>query len=362
MQIALSLARRGLGRTWPNPAVGCVLVKDDRVIGRGWTQPGGRPHAETEALKRAGGSARGATAYVTLEPCAHHGKTPPCAQALIDAGVARVVIALGDPDPRTDGQGIDQLKKAGVEVVADVCQPEAEALNIGFLRCIRDNRPAVTLKTATTLDGRIATQSGASQWITGSGARDAGHLLRATHDAILVGAVTAIHDDPALTCRLPGMDDRSPVRIVMDGRMRLPLTHRLVTTARETPAWMVVLRPRSPDQAERRDAYGAAGVDLIEVDMDDNGNPSLQQALGEMASRGITKLLIEGGGRIAAAFLQESLVDEIVWFRAPCIIGGDGVPAIGAFGVDALSEAAGMRRVDVRRIGDDMVERYVRQD
>lgn len=362
MQIALSLARRGLGQVWPNPAVGCVLVRDNRIVGRGWTQPGGRPHAETEALMRAGDAARGATAYVTLEPCSHQGKTPPCAQSLIDAGIARTVIALGDPDPRVDGGGIALLERAGVDVELGLCAQEAEALNVGFLHRIRDSRPTITLKTATTIDGRIATQSGASQWITGAGARAAGHLLRATHDAILVGSGTAIHDNPSLTCRLPGMADRSPVRIVLDGRMRLPLTHRLVTTAREVPTWMVALRPRSPDQTERRKAYVSAGIEMLEVDMDDNGNPDLAQALKEIASRGVTRVLIEGGGQVAAAFLREQMVDEIVWFRAPCIIGGDGIAAVAGYGVDALTEATRMRRIDVRKLGDDVVERYVRQD
>lgn len=362
MRIALSLARRGLGRVWPNPAVGCVLVRDGRIVGRGWTQPGGRPHAEAEALMRAGDDARGATAYVTLEPCAHHGKTPPCAQALIDAGIARAVVALGDPDPRVDGGGIALLEKAGVPVELGLCSKEAEVLNIGFLRRIRDSRPAITLKTATTIDGRIATQSGASQWITGADARAAGHLMRANHDAILVGSGTAIHDNPSLTCRLPGMADRSPVRIVLDGPMRLPLTHRLVTTARDVPTWMVMLHPRSPDQTERRNAYASAGVELLEVDMDDTGNPDLGQALREIASRGVTRVLIEGGGQISAAFLREHMVDEIVWFRAPCIIGGDGLPAIAGYGVDALTDATRMHRIDVRKIGDDVVERYVTQD
>lgn len=361
MQMALALARRGLGQVWPNPAVGCVVVQDGRVVGRGWTQPGGRPHAETEALRRAGDGARGATAYVTLEPCAHHGKTPPCAQALIDSGVSRAVVAMRDPDPRVDGGGISMLEKAGIAVDLGLCSVEAAAVNTGFLRRIRDNRPTITLKTATTADGRIATQSGDSQWITGPDARAAGHILRATHDAILVGSGTAIHDDPSLTCRLPGMARRSPVRIVLDGRMRLPLTHRLVATAREVPTWIVILHPRSPDQTERRDAFVSAGVDLIEVDMDDDGNPNLGQALEEIANRGITRILIEGGGRVAAAFLRGRMVDEIVWFRAPCVIGGDGIPAIGGYGVDRLTDAIRMDRVEVRKIGNDLVERYLIQ-
>jgi diaminohydroxyphosphoribosylaminopyrimidine deaminase/5-amino-6-(5-phosphoribosylamino)uracil reductase len=280
---------------------------------------------------------------------------------LIDAGIARVVVAAGDPDPRVDGGGLTMLEKAGLQVERGLYEAEAELVNIGFFRRIRDGRPSITFKTATTMDGRIATHSGDSQWITGPEARQVGHLLRATHDAILVGAGTAMHDDPSLTCRLPGMADRSPVRIVLDGRMRLPLTHRLVTTATEVPTWMVVLHPRDDGQSERRDAYAAAGIEILEVDMDDNGNPDLTQALGQIAGRGVTRVLIEGGGRVAAAFLKERMVDEIMWFRAPCIIGGDGIPAIAGYGVDKLSDVFRLRRTDIRKVGSDVVERYLLQ-
>src|SRR5689334_20006331 len=213
MRAALALARRGLGTVWPNPAVGCVIVSDGRVVGRGWTQPGGRPHGETEALRRAGEAARRATAYVSLEPCCHWGKTPPCVDALIAAGVRRVVVALEDPDPRVAGRGIARLRDAGVEVETGVCTEEAAEINAGFFCRLRLGRPLVTLKLATSLDGRIATRSGESQWITGPPARERSHLLRATHDAILVGTETVIADDPQLTCRLPGLADRSPVRV-----------------------------------------------------------------------------------------------------------------------------------------------------
>ncbi|MGQ3031841.1 MAG: bifunctional diaminohydroxyphosphoribosylaminopyrimidine deaminase/5-amino-6-(5-phosphoribosylamino)uracil reductase RibD, partial [Ferrovibrionaceae bacterium] len=220
MRHALGLAARGLGRTWPNPAVGCVLVRDEIVLARGNTQPGGRPHAEVVALSRAGSQAAGATAYVTLEPCAHHGKTPPCADALIAAGIGRCVVALQDPDPRVDGGGIRRLLAAGIPVTTGVCEAEAAALNAGFLMRVRQGRPLVTLKLATTLDGRIATHAGESRWITGATARARGHLMRADHDAIMVGIGTALTDDPDLTCRLAGLEDRSPVRIVLDGRLR----------------------------------------------------------------------------------------------------------------------------------------------
>jgi len=358
MRAALGLAPRGLGTVWPNPAVGCVIVRQGRVVGRGWTQPGGRPHAETEALARAGAAARGATAYVTLEPCAHHGETPPCAQALIDAGLGRVVVALEDPDPRVDGGGIRMLREAGIATETGLCGPEAAALNAGFLRRVRDGRPMVTLKAATTLDGRIATRGGDSQWITGEAARAQGHLLRANHDAILIGAGTAMADDPELTCRLAGLEDRSPVRVVLDGRLRLPLTHRLVVGAGEVPTWLFAFAAGDKARVARRRAYVEAGVEVIDAEADESGNPDPYAVLAELARRGITRLLIEGGGRVAATFLAAGLIDEIVWFRAARIIGGDGVPVIAGFGTERLEEAVDAHLVDMRYVGEDVMERY----
>ena len=358
MQTALALARRGLGRVWPNPAVGCVIVRDGKTVGRGWTQPGGRPHAETEALRRAGDAARGATAYVTLEPCAHQGETPPCATALIDAGISRCVIAAGDPDPRVDGGGIRMLKAAGIEVACGVCEAKAEALNAGFLSKVRSQRPFVTLKAATTIDGRIATRGGDSQWITGPAARQYGHLLRATNDAILVGANTALLDNPTLTCRLPGLLDRSPVRVVLDGHMRLPLTHNLVLEAGRTPTWLFALAPTDSAGRERRRAYADCGVTVFDVERDDNGRPRPEDVLHQLAGEGITRLLIEGGGVIAAAFLSLKLIDELVWFRGASIIGGDGLPAIAAFGVDRLQDAPQATRISVEAMGAELIERY----
>jgi len=231
MRSALELARRGLGIVAPNPAVGCVLVQGGRVVGRGWTQPGGRPHAETEALRRAGAASRGAVAYVTLEPCCHWGQTPPCTDALVAAGVRRVVVGAEDPDPRVSGRGIERLRAAGIEVELGICAEAAAELAAGFLLRMRAGRPLVTLKLATTLDGRIATHGGESQWITGPLARQRAHALRADHDAIMVGSNTAVVDDPLLTCRLAGLAARSPVRIAVDSRLRVPLTHKLVAGA-----------------------------------------------------------------------------------------------------------------------------------
>lgn len=364
MAAALTLARRGLGQVAPNPAVGCILVAGDRVAGdrvaggqvvaRGWTQAGGRPHAETEALRRAGALARGATAYVTLEPCAHHGKTGPCAEALIAAGIARAVVATVDPDPRVSGRGLALLEAAGVAVTLGVLEAEAQALNGGFFERL-GGRPLVTLKLATSLDGRIATQHGDSQWITGPAARARGHLLRAEHDAIMVGVGTAIADDPALTCRLPGMATRSPLRVVADGRLRLPLTHQMVRSAGAVPTLVVTAEGNDPARCA---AFAAAGVEIVAVPADPRGSPAPRQTLAALAARGITRLLVEGGGQLAASLLDARLVDRLVWFRGPLVIGGEGRPAVAALGLDRLIEARRFHLEGVARIGDDLVESY----
>ncbi len=354
MAAALVLARRGLGQVAPNPAVGCILVHDDRVVGRGWTQPGGRPHAETEALRRAGDHARGATAYVTLEPCAHHGRTGPCAAALAAAGVARVVVATVDPDPRVSGRGLARLAAAGVATTLGVLEAEAQALNAGFFERL-GGRPMVTLKLATSLDGRIATQHGDSQWITGPAARARAHLLRADHDAILVGVGTAIADDPSLTCRLPGLQGRSPIRVVADGRLRLPLTHQLVRTAGTVPTIMLAIQGTDPDRVA---AFAAAGATVLAVAADAAGHPAPRPALAALAARGVTRLLVEGGGRIAASLLGAGLVDRLIWFRGALVIGGEGRPAVAALGLDRLAEARRFQLEGVARLGDDLVESY----
>jgi len=357
MQAAIRLAQRGLGQTWPNPSVGCVIVLNDILVGRGWTQQGGRPHAETVALNQAGNAALGAAVYVTLEPCSHKGVTEPCAKALIDAGVARVVIGIEDPDPRVNGRGIKMLREAGIEVTVGVCATEAERVTSGFLKRNKDNRPQITLKFATTLDGRIATKSGDSKWITGDFARRSGHMLRANHDAILVGSLTALQDDPSLTCRLPGMFNRSPLRIVVDGRMRLPLTHNLVVGAPEIPTWLFTFS-ETQENADRRRAYQAAGVKIFDINLDENGYPDLKVLVGILADKGITRLLVEGGGTIAAAFLKLGLIDEVFWYRSAKIIGNEGLPAIGGMGVECLQDAICMKTHYVERVGDDFIEQY----
>jgi diaminohydroxyphosphoribosylaminopyrimidine deaminase/5-amino-6-(5-phosphoribosylamino)uracil reductase len=358
MAAALVLARRALGTAWPNPAVGCVIVRDGLVVGRGWTQRGGRPHAEAEALRRAGTAARGATAYVSLEPCAHFGETPPCAGALVGAGVVRAVVATIDPDPRTRGRGIERLRVAGMEVVTGVGEAVARDLNRGFLLRVGEGRPMFTLKMATTLDGRIATRTGNSRWITGERARRAGHWLRATHDAILIGSETAVADDPQLSCRLPGLEGRSPLRIVADGRRRLDPGSALVKSAGARPVWVMTL---PGDRGPRRRALEAAGCRVIEVAADAAGHPDAAAMAGAFAARGLTRVLIEGGGTLAASFLAAGLVDEVAWFHAPRIIGGDGRPAAAAFGVDAIAEAPGFIRLRTCEIGEDLMESYARE-
>ena len=353
MAAALGLARRGLGSVWPNPSVGCVLVSQGRVVGRGRTARGGRPHAETEALAQADYLARGATAYVTLEPCSHHGKTAPCAEALVAAGISHVVAATHDPDPRVSGRGLARLREAGITVETGLLQDEADELIAGFRCRTETGKPLVTLKIAATLDGRTATHRGESQWITGEDARARGHLLRAQTDAIMIGSGTAQIDNPLLTCRLPGLEDRSPLRVVVDGRLSLPLTSKLVASAEATPLWLIT---RTGNPPERLTALVDCGVEMIEVDPTPEGTVDLDSALKELGARGLTRLLVEAGGHLAAALLHRQLVDRLAWFRAPMLMGGDGLPAARAFGVDELEYAPRWRRLSAACLGTDMVE------
>ena len=355
MRAALALARRGLGTVWPNPAVGCVIVKEGRVVGRGWTQPGGRPHGETEALRRAGEGAVGATAYVSLEPCCHWGQTPPCVDALIAAGIRRVVVPLEDPDPRVAGGGLRRLHEAGLEVETGLCAAEAAEVNAGFFSRLRLGRPLVTLKLGTSLDGRIATASGESQWITGPPARERAHALRAAHDAIMVGTGTALADDPQLTCRLPGLAQRSPVRVVIDRHLRMPPSIQLIASAREVPTW--VLTSLSADPLRRR-ALADGGVTVIEIDGDSNGDIDLASALAALGERGITRLLVEGGGRLAAALVRARLVDRLIWAHAPLLIGNDGVPAIADLGLEVLADAPRFERLSTEIVGNDVLTMF----
>ncbi|MCC5969667.1 MAG: bifunctional diaminohydroxyphosphoribosylaminopyrimidine deaminase/5-amino-6-(5-phosphoribosylamino)uracil reductase RibD [Pararhodobacter sp.] len=329
MRLAIDLGRRGQGRVWPNPAVGCVIVRAGVIVGRGWTQPGGRPHAEVCALARAGAAARGATAYVSLEPCAHTGKTPPCANALIAAGVVRVVTAVTDPDPRVAGKGHAMLRAAGVAVEEGVEAEAAALANAGFLMRIRHGRPMVTLKLALTLDGRIATASGASRWITGSQARRRVHQMRASHDAVIVGAGTARADDPDLRVRDLGVAHQ-PVRLVADSRLGVAASGRLGRSAGAAPVWMLH-GPKAPGGA-RRD-WERAGAELIPCGLDAMGRLDMADALRRLGARGITRLFCEGGGGLAASLMQAGLIDELAVFSAGHVFGGDGTAALGALGV-----------------------------
>lgn len=355
MRAALALARRGLGNVWPNPAVGCVIVQNGRVVGRGWTQPGGRPHAETEALAMAGEGAKGATAYVTLEPCSHIGKTPPCAEALVRAGVTRVVAAMEDPDSRVSGRGFALLRQAGVDVTIGICEDEARDLNAGFFLKIKEGRPLVTLKLASSLDGRIATRAGESKWITGPAARAAAHLLRAESDAIMVGSGTALADDPELTCRLDGMEDRSPLRIIVDGRLRLPLTSKVVTSAGDYPTWVLTLENADPDRIA---ALQDCGVDVILLPEGPDHTVDLGAALLTLGESGVTRVLVEGGAHLAAGLIRAGMVDQLAWFRSSRLIGGDGLAALVGFGMDKLSQTPNFKRIDTRPIGPDVLELY----
>ena len=360
MRGALNLARRGLGRTAPNPTVGCILVQPDlgnRVVGRGWTQPGGRPHAETVAIEDAGGDARGAHAYVTLEPCSHHGKTAPCTDALIAAGVVAVTCAVADPDPRVDGSGISKLQAAGITVRSGLLADQARALNAGFFSVLSRGRPWLTMKTATTLDGAIAARTGASKWITGAKARARGHLLRAQNDAILTGIGTVQADDPALTCRLPGLEDRSPTRIVVDPRLETPTDAHLFKTLAVAPLWLICATNADP---ARRDAATAAGAEVISLPTVAGGRLDPAAILTALAGRGLTRVLLEAGSALSASFLAADMVDELVWFRAPMVMGGDGMPAVAPMAVNDPGTAAKFRPIETLSLDGDAFERYLR--
>jgi len=358
MRAALALARRSLGRTWPNPAVGCVIVKDGRIVARGRTQDGGRPHAEVDALDKAGDAARGATVYVTLEPCSHFGKSPPCADALVRAGVARVVSAMEDPNPSVNGQGHARLREAGIAVEVGEGAGEAAEINAGFLLRVSAGRPLFTLKLASSLDGRIATASGESKWITGDGARADGHRLRAIHDAILVGAGTVAADDPELTCRLPGLGAYSPVRIVLDSKAGLAETSKLAKTARQVPVWLLCT---SAAEVGRREVLRKTGVEIIEVAAAGDGRVDVAAAAQALGQRGLTRVLVEGGGQIAAAFLKAGLIDRITSYRAGVVLGADGRSAVGELGFNRLDFAPRFRLVSARRLQGDTVESWMRE-
>lgn len=350
MRAALEMARRGLGRVAPNPSVGCVIVRNNMIVGRGRTADGGRPHAETIALAQAGAQARGACAYVTLEPCAHMGQTPPCAEALIEAGIKRVVLGASDPDPRVNGQGVVMLRAAGIEVTERVLPEECAAMNAGFFLKVTEGRPFVTLKMAATLDGKIATQAGESRWITGELARNHGHWLRSQHDAILVGSGTVIKDNPSLTTRIKGVEHTS-VRVVLDGGLKISETCELVASASpENPVWIFHNRG-----AEGANPISKSGIRTFGADPH-----NLRAVLAQLAQEGITRLLVEGGSAVHASFIRAGLFDALYLYRAGSVIGSDGVSMVGSLDIHALAEKVDLRLQEIRMLGKDTLEIYVR--
>jgi diaminohydroxyphosphoribosylaminopyrimidine deaminase/5-amino-6-(5-phosphoribosylamino)uracil reductase len=359
MALALALGRRGQGRTWPNPAVGAVIVKDGVIVGRGWTQPGGRPHAEVEALARAGEAARGATLYVTLEPCSHHGKSPPCVDAVIAAGIARVVSAIEDPNPEVAGQGHSRLRAVGIVVDVGLGAQEAARDHAGHFRRVGDKRPHVILKLAVSSDDKIAAAGRKPVAITGDAAKARVHLLRAQCDAILVGIGTVLSDDPLLTCRLPGMAAQSPVRVVLDRALRLPGSSRLVHSARETPLWVMTSNVSEAPAAMK---LGAAGAQVIRVAATTAPPPGLDLAavLHALAEKGITRLLVEGGSRVASSFVAAGLVDEVWLLRGPDPVGADGVAALDALPLSAITQSPGLRVRASERFERDTLTIYER--
>ena len=355
MALALALARRGLGRTAPNPAVGCVIVRDRRIIGRGWTQPGGRPHAETEALRQAGEAAKGADAYVSLEPCAHDGRTPPCARALVEARVARVFVPMEDPDPRVSGKGLEMLRTAGIEVRTGLMQQEALAVNAGFFARLMLERPLVTLKLASSFDGRIATATGESQWITDVPARRVVHALRAQHDAVMIGAGTARKDDPSLTVRDLGTDWQ-PKRVVVSRRLDLPLMGVLARTACDVP--LLICHGPDADAVLMR-TWEDLGATLLPCERK-GAQLDPSDVLRQLAREGINRVFCEGGSALAASLIEADLVDRLICFTAGLSIGAEGLPSVGALGLGHLAEAQRFRLEETRAVGNDVMTSWTR--
>ncbi len=357
MQQALDLAREGLGFVSPNPLVGCVIVKDGEIVGRGYHQRFGGPHAEVHALQEAGPRVHGAVLYVNLEPCSHTGKTPPCADAVIGAGVRRVVVALRDPNPLVAGRGLSRLEGAGIAVTVGVCEAEARKLNEAFCKYILTRCPFVTLKSAITLDGKIATRTGASQWITGELARQEGHRLRHAADAILVGVGTVVQDDPQLTTRLPDRQGVNPLRVIVDSTLRLPLQAQVTDVAADRRT-LVVTTARAPEvQCER---LRTRGVEVVCLPAYDDGRVDLEALLRYLGECGIASVLVEGGATLSASLLRQRLVDKVLFFVAPKIIGSDGISAVGTCGVETMEQVISLRDMVGQRLGQDfLLEAYL---
>lgn len=359
MAIALELAARARGRTSPNPMVGAVVVKDGRIVGRGFHEKAGTPHAEVHALREAGELAKGATIYVTLEPCSHYGRTPPCSEAVIRAGVARCVAAMVDPNPLVAGRGLEQIGQAGIEVASEVLEEEARRLNEVFIKHITTKEPFVVMKIAMTLDGKIATRIGHSRWITGPAARERVHQLRDEYDAIMVGVGTLLADDPALTTRLPE-GGRDPVRIILDSQARTPLEAKVLN--QDSPAdTIIVVTNRAPEK--KVVALEQAGVKVLAVP-DKEGQIDLKCLMSILSQEGITGILLEGGSQINGAALAAGIVDKVISFVAPKLIGGETAPGpVGGPGVTTMDQALNLTSLKVEKIGEDiLVEGYLEKN
>ncbi|MHB8918335.1 MAG: bifunctional diaminohydroxyphosphoribosylaminopyrimidine deaminase/5-amino-6-(5-phosphoribosylamino)uracil reductase RibD [Desulfocucumaceae bacterium] len=357
MKMALDLAAEAMGRTSPNPMVGAVVVREGEIAGTGFHARAGTPHAEVVALKNAGDSARGSTLYVTLEPCCHHGRTGPCTEAVIASGVRRVVAATTDPNPLVAGNGLDRLREAGLEVDVGVMEEEARKINEVFIKYITTGCPFVVMKAAVSLDGKIATRSGDSKWITGPEAREYGHRLRDRYDAIMVGVNTVLADDPALTTRLP-QGGRDPVRIIMDSSARTPPGARVIKGPSEAPAVIMVTGSAPRDRVLK---LREAGAQVVTLPANGEGRVDVQALMGHLAGREITSVLIEGGGEVHASALSSGMVDKVVWFVAPMLIGGRDAPGpLAGRGPLRLQEAVVLERVSVSRMGNDiLIEGYI---
>lgn len=353
MKMALGLAKRGLGRVAPNPAVGCILVNNGHVIGRGWTAPGGRPHAESIAIENSENTI-GSTAYVTLEPCAHHGKTPPCAEALVASGVKRVVVATIDPDPRVSGGGIEILEEAGVKTEVGLCQEEADFINQGFFQKFTKQRPLVTVKIASSADGKIAAKENEQTWITGPESRMRGHLYRANHDAIMVGIGTAIIDDPTLDCRLPGLEGYSPVRVLLDTELRISPESKLCRTAHKLPLWIMTCS----FDAEKYKLLEEKGAKIFCLERDEHNLVDLKMVMTTLIGEGITRVLSEGGGKLNASLIKASLVDRLIWFKSADSIGESGVDALYGIPINELAQQINLSLIDAGKTGTDQWQEF----
>ena len=349
MNLAINVAKAGVGQTTPNPVVGAIIVNEGRVVGIGAHLKAGEPHAEVHAIRMAGEKAQNATAYVTLEPCSHHGKTPPCADLLITSKVKRVVVATTDPNPLVAGKGIAKLKAAGIEVEVGVCKEQADALNSVFFHYLEKKRPYITLKSATTLDGKIATVTGESKWITGEDARQDVHLYRSIHDAILVGVNTVLADNPSLTTRLPNGTGKNPIRVILDSKLRTPLDSQIVNDGK-AETWIIV--SNQVNQEKINEFSGKKGVRIIQLQ---EANLAISTMLTRLGEEGITSIFVEGGAEVNGSFLKEKAINQVIVYLAPKLFGGKQAPtAIGGSGIESIDDSLQLTITSVEQLGEDV--------